>query len=69
MSSVVVLQKTYHGFEDAVDIERDISEMWSDSEIPSEFQGEVQVLVIYKLTDQEDALNELFQQIDGTKAP
>ncbi len=59
MSSVVVLQKTYHGFEHAVDIERDISEMWpDDSEIPSEFQGEVQVLVIYKLTDQEDALKD-----------
>jgi hypothetical protein len=45
----VLLEKTYHGFEDAGDIERDVSEMWwKHDEIPAEFQGTVKVTITYE---------------------
>lgn len=47
MMKKIILKKEYHGFESAVDIERDISEMWEDSGLPGEFQGKVIVTVEY----------------------
>lgn len=46
-----IFNKTYHGFEDVVDLERDISEMWYDSGLPGEFQGKVKVTVEYEGDD------------------
>lgn len=45
-----LLDKEYHGFEDAVDIERDISEMFHSpaaDNIPGEYQGTIRVVVTY----------------------
>lgn len=51
MTDRVVFEKTYHGYEDAADLERDISEMWYDKEafkdIPGDFQGKLKVVVTY----------------------
>ena len=44
----VLFMKKYHGFEDVVDIERDIYEAIQDSDIPAEFQGVVEVTITYK---------------------
>lgn len=47
----MILDKTYHGFEDIYDLPRDIDEMWCndiEEKIPNEYQGAVQVLVIYR---------------------
>jgi hypothetical protein len=49
----VIFQKDYHGFEDAVDIERDVSECFDArfnpamEGIPGEFQGTIRVTVEY----------------------
>lgn len=50
---IEIFKKIYEGFEDIVDLERDISEMWNDKinplvkDIPSEFKGSVQVRITY----------------------
>jgi len=45
---LILLDKTYHGFEDIYDLDRDIHEMFIDQNIPSEFQGTIKVLVTYE---------------------
>jgi len=48
--AVIIFKKSYHGFEDAVDIDRDISEMWDGTKelgIPGDFEGTVTVTVTY----------------------
>jgi glutamate-1-semialdehyde aminotransferase len=50
MNNKIIFNKHYHGFEDVYDLERDISEMWSEPSakgIPGEFQGTVTVTVTY----------------------
>ena len=53
MKLIQIFKKTYEGFEDIVDLERDISEMWDETinpvvkDIPAEFQGSVQVRILY----------------------
>jgi len=50
MTPITILDNEYPGFEAAVDIERDISEMWMEPEvvdIPSEYQGTIRVVVTY----------------------
>jgi len=44
----IVASKTYHGFEDAADLERDISEVWEEMGMPGEFQGDLEVRLIYR---------------------
>ena len=44
---IMIFDKTYEGFESIADLERDISEMWDDTNIPGEFQGSVRVRAIY----------------------
>lgn len=53
MTMIVILDNEYHGFEAAVDIERDISEMFqypndpAVHDIPGEYQGTIRVTVTY----------------------
>lgn len=50
---IEIFNKTYEGFEDIFDLDRDISEMWNPEmnplvkDIPAEFQGSVKVRVQY----------------------
>lgn len=50
----VIFEKTYYGFEDIYDMDRDLSEMWDErfnekvKDIPGEFQGNVKVTVEYE---------------------
>lgn len=50
---IEIFKKEYHGFEDIFDLDRDMSEMWNPEmnplvkDIPIEFQGSVQVRVLY----------------------
>jgi hypothetical protein len=46
----IVFDKIYDGFEDAADLERDISEMWEEApqEIEAEWQGKLRVLITYE---------------------
>lgn len=44
----IVFHKVYDGFEDAVDLERDVSEMWDDSDLPGEWQGKLVVYITYE---------------------
>lgn len=45
---VILLKKTYHGFEDAVDLDRDVSEIFMGrNDIPGEFQGTLTVTITY----------------------
>lgn len=46
--SVTLLDKTYDGFEAAVDIDRDVSEMFEQAPIPSEWQGTIRVVATYE---------------------
>ena len=43
----VLLEKSYEGFESWSDIDRDISEMWDDSNIPAEGTGTVIIKIVY----------------------
>jgi hypothetical protein len=46
--STVLLSKTYHGFEDAADLDRDVSEIFMGrDDIPGEFQGTITVTITY----------------------
>lgn len=47
----ILLSKVYHGFEDASDIERDVSEMFVGKGILGEFQGSITVTVTYVEAD------------------
>ena len=54
MSSIIIFEKTYHGFEDSVDLDRDISELfWEENRVPAEFQGNLKVLVWYEPAEEE----------------
>jgi len=46
-SGIIKATKTYHGFEAAVDLERDISEVWEEMGVPGEFQGTLEVSLVY----------------------
>lgn len=48
MKTKIIFKKEYRGFESAGDIERDISEMWEDSDLTGEFEGTIVVTVEYK---------------------
>jgi hypothetical protein len=53
-SPTVLLSKTYHGFEDAVDLDRDVSEIFMGrDDIPGEFQGTITVTITYTPPDVE----------------
>lgn len=49
-----IFEKTYHGFEDCVDVYRDVSEAFDGDfndiwkKIPGEFQGKVKVTIEYE---------------------
>ena len=52
----VLLNEKYYGFEDCIDIDRDISEMFTfevSEEIGPEFLGTVTVLVTYDSEEEE----------------
>jgi len=42
---MIILNKCYEGFESALDLERDVHEMWA--QLPGEFQGTVKVTIEY----------------------
>jgi hypothetical protein len=42
-----IFNKVYHGFESWSDIDRDVSEMWDDADIPAEGQGKLTIKVTY----------------------
>lgn len=44
---MIVLNKTYDGFESIYDLERDISEAIAEAPIHGEFQGRIKVLITY----------------------
>lgn len=54
---IVLLEKTYHGFEDVYDLGRDMAELWEESmnpmaaRLPGEFQGTIRVTVTYEGED------------------
>lgn len=53
---ITLMDKQYHGFEDATDIERDLSEMFVSgkaSSIPGEFQGTIRVVVTYEPSEED----------------
>ncbi len=52
-------EKTYHGFEDIYDLERDISEMWfyELKDVPGEFTGKLKVTIEY-IEGDENGTNE-----------
>jgi hypothetical protein len=43
-----IFLKTYHGFEAASDIERDVLECLESSDLPGEFQGKLKVTITYE---------------------
>lgn len=50
-NQVTLMDKVYDGFEAAIDIDRDISEMFDGAEasgIPSEWQGSIRIVATYK---------------------
>lgn len=57
---ITILDKQYHGFEDAVDIDRDVSEMFDSwvnpnaAKIPGEFQGTIRVLITYEPSPEDE---------------
>jgi len=61
--TVVVFYKTYFGFEDAYDLDRDIAEMWEYAEsesvkkIPGEYKGKLEVSIKYYPTLEEAIQN------------
>lgn len=51
MSGEVFWKKQYHGFEDAYDIGRDVSEMWDEQEmkrLSPEFEGILTITITYQ---------------------
>jgi hypothetical protein len=44
----VIFKKTYHGFEDAADLDRDVSECLGPSGLPGDFPGRLKVVIIYE---------------------
>ena len=64
MSRKILFEKTYGGFEDVVDMERDIYEMWYDADIVPEFQGKVKVCIWYEPTKEEQE-TEFAEMQDG----
>ena len=45
-----VWKKVYDGFEDAADLDRDVSECWDDLDVslPAEWQGKLTVTIEYE---------------------
>ena len=64
MSSKIIFEKTYDSFESICDLERDISEMWWDTDIPGEFQGKLKALIWYEPTPEEIKAAEIQQKED-----
>ena len=49
-----LVQKTYHGSEDAVDLDRDASEAFDYSDfIPKEFTGKVTLTITYEPSEED----------------
>jgi hypothetical protein len=44
----IVFKKTYYGFEDAADLDRDVSECLGLSGLPGDFLGRLKVTITYE---------------------